>query len=100
MPEQWQTTDDHAPVQWQSTDDTGPTIGVSTPRSVPGFLGNVLTSTGGLIEGAVSALTHPVQTVSGIGAVPVGLAEKAGVPLEGNANVSAKMLDSLIDHWK
>lgn len=77
--------------------------GGDEPKSVSGFLSNALTSTGNLIGQAASAVAHPVDTLKAIGAIPVGLYEKAGgpVPAPGPGEVdAAKQVDAMIDHFK
>lgn len=105
MADQWASTDDHAPKPaatggWASTDDHAP---VPEGHSIGGFLSNVLSSGAKMATDIGSAIVHPVDTLKAIGSIPVGLAEKAGIPVGTAApgeQDAAKTLDAIIDHFK
>ena len=107
MADQWASTDDHAvsaPTAggWSSTDDHAVTA-PSAERSVGGFLSNVVSSAGKFAGDVGQAVMHPADTLKALGSIPVGLAEKAGIPVPapGPGEMdSAKMLDALVDHFK
>lgn len=69
--------------------------------TVGGFIGNALTSTANLVGDAASAVFHPIRTLQAIGAIPVGLWEKAGLPVPkaqpGEVD-AAQQLDALMHH--
>lgn len=72
-------------------------------KSIGGFFSNLASSTGNLIGDTAHAVAHPIDTLNALGAIPVGLAEKAGVPVPAakpGEMDSAKMLDAMIDHFK
>jgi hypothetical protein len=72
-------------------------------KSVGGFLDNLVDSAGSYVSDLTHAVTHPKETISAIGSIPVGLAEKAGVPMPApgpGEQDAAQKLDAMIEHFK
>jgi hypothetical protein len=72
-------------------------------KSIGGFVSNAFSSAGKFASDVGGAIAHPINTLKAIGSIPVGLAEKAGIPVPapGPGEVdSAKSLDALVNHYK
>lgn len=99
MADQWQSTAEHAPeaagAGWQSTGDHSADMGTD----LSGFAGNVARSGAGVIKGAATTLLHPLDTVSGLAAIPLGIMEKHGAGLPDNQGEHARQLDSIMQHY-
>src|SRR5512146_2839942 len=67
---------------WQKYGGGEPAVPTAPEKpSVGGFLSNVVSSAGQCAGDVANAVTHPLKTLEGIGAIPVGIAEKLGVPM-------------------
>lgn len=70
-------------------------------KTVSGFAGNVLTSAANLAGNTAAAIMHPLDTLSTLGSIPVGLYEKAGGPVpQGWSYESSKTLDKIGQNYK
>jgi hypothetical protein len=78
--------------------DLGPTP--EEPRTVGGFLGNVVKSGAKLAGDVVNMVAHPIDTIQAIGGIPVGLWTKAGLPVpkDWNNAEATKELDGIVQH--
>jgi hypothetical protein len=71
------------------------------PPSLSGFAGNVLGSGARMVENTVDALIHPIDTITSLASIPVGVYQKAGGPVPaGFDDHHLKMVDAMIDHLK
>jgi hypothetical protein len=70
------------------------------PRSVAGFVGNVVKSGAKLVSDVANMAVHPINTITAIGGIPVGLWTKAGLPVpkDWSKPEATKELDGIVQH--
>lgn len=81
---------------------------LSAPKSVGGFMSNVMDSGKKFVTDTVDALRHPINTLDAITDIPLGLGDKAmqaaGIvspPAAGTpGEQSIKTVDAMLDHFK
>jgi GNAT superfamily N-acetyltransferase len=76
-----------------------PPVAPPAPKTVGGFVENLFTSTGNLIDAMASPILRPVETVQGISALTQAMSEKSGfAPVMGQPH--PQPLDAIADIYK